>query len=69
MKLGDLRIWGIGKNAVIRFPIDTGAKNPELALMAGMWILENFVEEFCDDKNDAINVIADRMRKHLLGDR
>ena len=69
MKLGDLKIWQVGRNAVIRFPAKTGSNDKELALMTGMWLLENFVDAYCEDKVEAINVIAERMRGHIKGER
>ena len=66
MKLGELGIVKLGKCLAVRFPVKLcGIK--DAALMAGMWLLETYIDERCEDREEAFEVITGKMREHLFG--
>lgn len=65
-KFGKLKLLSFGRNMLIRFPLKVNENEDADALMAGMWLVEEFVRSIPEeDRQKAITIISERMRRHV----
>lgn len=69
MRIGDLKMWKHGRNVLLRFPIHTADDYGEAAFMTSLWLMENFIDTYCEDKQNAVSMISEHLRKHIKGEK